>query len=539
MTSEWERKITEIKEMIDKGKAFLGIELGSTRIKAVLIGDDDPEPCAQGAYSWENSYINGYWTYSVEDIRKGIRGCYSSLKKDVRDKYGITLKKTAAMGISGMMHGFIALDENDELLTPFRTWRNTNTGRAARELTELLHFNIPMRWSISHLYQAVLDNEEYLSHIRHMTTLAGYIQYILTGDRAVGIGEASGMFPVKGCGYDEDMLSSADELLHSHGFDRSLADILPGVRTAGTAGAVLTPEGAAFLDEEGDLEPGIPLCPPEGDAGTGMVAANAVRPGTGNVSAGTSVFAMPVLENPLKGVYPEIDVVSTPDGKVCAMVHCNNCCSELDEWVGMFAEYSSLVEKPLDIGTVYTALYMKAMQGDPDCGGVYAYNFLSGEPVVKVDKGHPMYFRTPDSKMSLANFMRSQIYSALASLKLGMGILKEKENIKTDKIAAHGGFFKVHNTTEHILADALDTPVTVSETAGEGGAWGMALLAAYMMRSNGMSLADWLEKKVFVSVRSRTAYPTEEGKRGFDSYLERYKSGIGAQKALEEVKYNA
>ena len=523
-----------VQDKIEQGKTFIGIELGSTRIKAVLT-DDMYAPIASGAAEWENRFENGYWTYSLDDIHSGLKTCFSALAADVKEKYGVSLSKAKAMGISAMMHGYMAFDSDGKLLVPFRTWRCTTTEKAAAELTKTLGFNIPQRWSIAHLYQAVIDKEEHVPKISYITTLAGYVHFLLTGKRVVGIGEASGMFPVDGKNYDTDMLEKADNLFKQHGFELPLRELLPEVLTAGASGSVLTEDGAKFLDISGNLQAGIPLCPPEGDAGTGMAATNAVRPGTGNVSAGTSIFAMPVLEKPLTGIYPEIDVVTTPDGATVAMVHCNNCCSEIDAWVKMFGEFSALTGNPIDKSKLYETLYLNAMKGAPDCGGITAYNFLSGEPTASVENGRPMYFRVTDSEMNLANFFRAQLYSTAAALKIGMDILFEKENISLDRLTAHGGLFKVKGAAQQILADALGVSVSVTETAGEGGAWGIALLAAYMTDGENLSLADWLDEKVFADGKSITLAPDENGVKGFGKFMDRYKAGLAAEKKLGDV----
>lgn len=523
-----------IQEKITQGKAVLGIELGSTRIKATLI-DDTFTPIASGSHEWENRLENGFWTYSLEDIHNGVRSCYADLKKNVSEKYGVTLEKIGAVGISAMMHGYMAFDKDDRLLVPFRTWRNTVTEQAAAELTKLFGFNIPQRWSIAHLYQAILNKEPHVPEIAHITTLAGYINYILTGKRAVGIGEASGIFPISGKDYDSVMLDKLGNAASVHGFTQDIREILPGVMTAGESVGNLTEEGAKFLDPSGDLKAGAPVCPPEGDAGTGMTATNAVRPGTGNVSAGTSIFSMLVLEKPLEGVYPEIDIVTAPDGAPVAMVHCNNCCSELDAWVNMFGEFSALTGHPLDKSQLYEILYKNALNGKADCGGIVAYNYLSGEPVTGVESGRPMYFRTPDSKMSLADFFRAELYSALSALRYGMDILFEKERVAAEQFTGHGGLFKVEGVAQQFLADALNTPVSVMNTAGEGGSWGMALLAAYMLDGGGLSLAEWLNEKVFAGMEKKTVSPDENGVRGFDEYMKRYKAGLPAERMLGDV----
>lgn len=521
--------------MLSLENTYLGIELGSTRIKAVLIGEGH-SPVASGSHDWENRLENGYWTYSLDDIHNGIRSCFAALAADVREKYGTPLTTVGAMGISAMMHGYMAFDRDDKLLVPFRTWRNTTTKQSADELTAALGFNIPQRWSIAHLYQAVLNNEQHVPGIAHITTLAGYINYLLTGERAVGIGEASGIFPVENGSYNENYLHITEDMLAAQGFEKKLSDILPPVKTAGEKGAYLTENGAAFLDPTGTFKAGVPVCPPEGDAGTGMAAANAVRTGTGNVSAGTSVFSMLVLDKKPDGAYPEIDMVTTPDGAPVAMVHCNNCCSELDAWVKMFGEFAELTGNKIDKSALYETLYRNAMTAPPDCGGVTAFNFLSGEPVAGVDSGRPMYFRLPDGHMDLAGFFRSQIYSAFAALKIGMDILFEKENVKAEQFTGHGGLFKVKGTAQQILADALDTPVSVMENAGEGGAWGMALLAEYMMNSGGKTLPDWLDSEVFAGMEKLTVTPEASGRDGFNKYIGRYKAALGAEKLLGDVK---
>lgn len=521
--------------MLELKNTYLGIELGSTRIKAVLIGDDYA-PLASGSHDWENRLENGYWTYSPEDIHGGVRACFADLAADVREKYGVPLTTVGAMGVSAMMHGYMAFDKQDKLLVPFRTWRNTTTKQAAEQLSAALGFNIPQRWSIAHLYQAVLNKEPHIGEIAHITTLAGYINYLLTGERAVGVGEASGVFPVENGAYNADYMRTAEKMLAEQGFSLPLAEVMPPIKTAGEGGAYLTEEGAAFLDPTGTLKAGVPLCPPEGDAGTGMAAANAVRVGTGNVSAGTSTFSMLVLDKNPAAAYPEIDMVTTPDGAPAAMVHCNNCCSELDAWVKLFGEFAALTGNAIDRSALYETLYKNAMTGDPDCGGVTSFNYLSGEPVTGAESGRPMYFRQPDGKMDLANFFRAQIYSAFATLKIGMDILFEKEQVKAQQFTGHGGIFKVKGAAQQVLADALDTPVSVMATAGEGGAWGMALLAAYMVKGGGKTLPDWLDREVFADIEKLTAAPEAEGKRGFDEYIRRYKAALAAEKLLGDVK---
>lgn len=519
-----------VQEKIKQGKTYLGIEFGSTRIKAVLI-DDTFAPIAAGSREWENRYENGVWTYSLDDIIGGLQSCYASLAENVKERYGVVPETYGAMGISGMMHGYMAFDKEDKLLVPFRTWRNTITEQAAAELSEAFKFNIPQRWSVAHLYQAVLNNEEHVPKIAHINTLAGYIHFLLTGERTVGVGEASGIFPIDNGGYNERYLEKLSALLAEKNFHGSIKEILPKVLSAGEGNALLTESGARLLDPTGTLKAGVRLCPPEGDAGTGMAATNSVLPKTGNVSAGTSIFAMLVLEKPLEGYYPEIDVVTTPDGSPVAMVHCNNCCSELDAWVNAFGEFAALSGNPMDKSALYGILYKNALNGDPDCGGTVAYNFLSGEPVAGAENGRPMYFRTPDGKFGLANFFRAQLYSSMAALKLGMDILFKNERVSAEKITGHGGLFKVQGVAQQFLADALGSAVSVMKTAGEGGAWGMALLAAYSAAGNGKSLPEFLETEVFSAMESAAVQPDETGAAGFAAFIENYKKGLAAEYA--------
>ncbi len=496
--------------------------------------DDTFNTVAMGSHTWENRFENGYWTYSLEDIHKGLQDCYADLKKNVKEKYGVTLTSFKAMGISGMMHGYMPFDSKENLLVPFRTWRNTTTAKAAEELTALFGFNIPQRWSIAHLYQAILNNESHIKNISYITTLAVYVQYLLTGVRAVGFGEASGMFPVDKSNYNREMLEKFSKLVQKYNLPWNIQDVLPNIVSCDKMCGQLTQKGALFLDPEGDLRAGVPFCAPEGDAGTGMVATNAVKERTANVSAGTSVFAMAVLEKPLSKIYPQIDVVATPSGSPVAMVHCNNCCGELDAWVGVFAEFCQLMGYNANISELYRRLYQNALEkGDSDCGGVIAYNFLSAEPVADIEKGKPLFFRSIESSFNLANFFRAELCASLAALKMGMDILFKEENVKLDKLAAHGGLFKVQGAAEKLLADGFNTPVTLMETAGEGGAWGMALLAAYMWDENKQDgrrsdLAEFLDEKVFNGIESREVLPTKEGISGFEQYMNGYKSGLKA-----------
>ncbi|MGI6107583.1 MAG: xylulokinase [Lachnospiraceae bacterium] len=525
------------RETISAGKAVLGIEFGSTRIKAVL-NDEEGKPIAQGSHEWENRLENGVWTYSLDDIWTGLQDCYADLQKDVRGRYGEEIRKLAAIGFSAMMHGYMVFDKEGSLMVPFRTWRNTMTGEAAAKLTELFRFNIPQRWSIAHLYQAILNGEDHVSRIDYMTTLAGYIHWKMTGRRVVGVGEASGMFPIDSSTgyYNREMLNKFDELTASHHYPWKVEEILPGVLTAGENAGTLTEEGARLLDVSGTLEPGCPLCPPEGDAGTGMAATNSVAQRTGNVSAGTSVFAMVVLEKPLKKVHPELDIVTTPDGADVAMVHCNNCTSDLNAWVGLFRELLEMYGVPADMNTLYGRLYTNALSGEKDGGGLLAYNYFSGEPVTGFEEGRPLFVRKPDAKLNLANFMRVHLYSSLAALKSGLDILLKEENVRVDRVTGHGGLFKTKGVGQSILAAAMDTPVTVMETAGEGGAWGIALLAGYMIsRKEGQSLADYLNTRIFAGNSGTTVAPDPEDVKGFDDFMKVYKAGLPIEHAAVDA----
>lgn len=526
----------EIKELIESGKAALGIEFGSTRIKAVLI-DEANNPIASGSHEWENRYENGVWTYSLDDIWTGLQDCYSDLLKDVDAKYGVTIKKLSAIGFSAMMHGYMAFNKDNELLVPFRTWRNTITGPASEALTSLFNYHIPQRWSIAHLYQAILNDEEHVKDIAYLSTLAGYIHWQMTGEKVLGVGEASGMFPIDidTKDYNAKMIAQFDELVADKNYSWKLADILPKVLLAGDNAGTLTAEGAKLLDVSGNLEAGIPLCPPEGDAGTGMVATNAVKERTGNVSAGTSVFAMIVLEKDLTKAYEEIDLVTTPTGSLVGMVHCNNCTSDLNAWVNLFDEFADTFGMKIDKNDLYGKLYNKALEGDADCGGLLAYNYFSGEHVTGFDEGRPLFARTANSKFNLANFMRVHLFTALGALKTGCDIMLKQEGVKVDRITGHGGLFKTKGVGQGILAAALDTPVSVMETAGEGGAWGMALLAAYMVKKEaGETLDTYLENKVFAGNVGTSMDPDAKDVAGFDEFIKRYADGLAIEKAAVE-----
>ena len=511
---------------------ILGIEFGSTRIKAVLI-DQNSSPIVSGSHEWENRYENEIWTYSLEDIWSGLQDCYRNLKKAYFEKFQKKLTSIDAIGFSGMMHGYMVFDEADQLLVPFRTWRNTTTGQAAEQLSEIFKFNIPQRWSIAHLYQAILNNEPHVGQIKFMTTLAGYIHWRLTGEKVLGIGEASGMFPIdsKLYDFDERMLKQFNTLVEKRNLPWTLKGILPKVLLAGDPAGVLTPEGAKLLDPEGDLKAGIPLCPPEGDAGTGMVATNSVAERSGNVSAGTSVFAMIVLEKSLTDVYPEIDMVTTPAGKPVAMVHANNCTSELNAWVDLFQEFSVCLGVNQDQGALFEMLFKKGLEGEADCGNLLSYNYFSGEPISHLSEGRPLFVRYPDSRFTLANFMRMHLYSALATLKIGLDILFHQEHVKIDKILGHGGFFKTQDVGQKIMAAAMNVPVSVMETAGEGGPWGMALLASYMLQIKGLPLETYLDQKVFAGSKGKTISPDPLDVKGFAAFMEQYIKGLPVEAA--------
>lgn len=527
-----------VKQMIEEGKAIVGIELGSTRIKTVMIGEDHA-PVASGSYEWENRLDGHIWTYSLEDIWKGLQGSYQDMVKNVKETYGTDVKKLAAIGFSAMMHGYMAFGKDDSLLVPFRTWRNTITGQAADELTELFQYNIPQRWSIAHLYQAVLNGEEHVSDVAYFTTLAGYIHWRLTGRKVLGIGDASGMFPIdiQTRDFDERMIAQFDQLIADRKYPWKLREILPQVLVAGEDAGALTEEGAALLDPSGMLQPGVPVCPPEGDAGTGMAATNSVAVRTGNVSAGTSVFAMIVLEKALEKVHKEIDMVTTPSGSLVAMAHANNCTSDLNAWVSLFREYGEAMGMKADINDIFGTLYRKALEGDPDCGGLLAYGFYSGESIVPVDEGRPLFVRTPDSSFNLANFMRTHLYAALGTLKIGMDILVKDEKIQIDKILGHGGLFKTPGVGQRIMAAAMQAPVSVMETAGEGGAWGIALLAAYEVhKEEKETLEDYLDHKVFAGSEGVKMDPVPEDVAGFEAYIERFKAGLSIeQEAVRQL----
>jgi len=525
----------DTKQAIIEGKTALGIELGSTRIKAVLI-DENYAPIASGGHDWENRLENGVWTYHLDDVWAGLQNSFRNLADDVQKRYGVKLGAVGAIGISAMMHGYLAFNKSGELLVPFRTWRNTITGKAAAELTGKFQFNIPQRWSIAHLYQAILNKEDHVKDIAFITTLAGYVHWKLTGQKVIGIDDASGMFPIDSTinNFDPKMLQKFTEIVKPLGFGWNINDLLPKVLNAGENAGSLTAEGAKLLDPEGSLKAGIPFCPPEGDAGTGMVATNSVAERTGNVSAGTSIFAMIVLEKALSKLYEEIDMVTTPAGKPVAMVHCNNCTTDLDAWVKLFRELADMAGAKISKAALYDALYFKALEGEEDAGGLLSYNYHSGEHITGFEQGRPLFVRCQESNFSLANFMRTLLFSTMGTLKLGMDILTEKEHMRLERLLGHGGLFKTKGVGQRLMAGALNTPVSVMESAGEGGAWGIALLAAFMLQGHGLPLEQFLAEKVFANVTGETVEPDPKDVQGFKKYMERYSAGLKIEQAAVE-----
>jgi sugar (pentulose or hexulose) kinase len=517
---------------ISEGKAVLGIEFGSTRIKAVLI-DEEHNPIGSGSYEWENKLVDGIWTYDEEDIWKGLSSCYQDLQKDVKEKYDTTITNLKGIGVSAMMHGYLAFNEKDELLVPFRTWRNNITGEASKELTNLFQYNIPQRWSIAHLYQAILNKEDHVKDITFFTTLAGFVHWRLTGEKVLGIGDASGMFPIDmgSKDYHPEMLNQFSEHIQDKGYQWNIKDILPKVLVAGENAGTLTKEGAKLLDISGNLSSGIPMCPPEGDAGTGMVATNTVAKRTGNVSAGTSVFAMIVLEKELSKLHEELDMVTTPSGDLVAMAHSNNCTTDLNDWIKLFKQSLEAFGVSVDSNQLYGTLYNKALEGDKDCGGLLSYCYHSGEHMTGFSEGRPLFVRTPDSNFNLANFMRVHLYTCLGAMKIGLDLLMKEEKVKIEKILGHGGLFKTKGVGQKILAAAAGVPVSVMETAGEGGAWGIALLAAYATSSKKEDLAEYLNKEVFANSAFEEVKPDVEDMKGFEAFMKRYMEGLEIERA--------
>ncbi|WP_210506350.1 xylulokinase [Naasia sp. SYSU D00057] len=531
-----EREREREREAIIAGRAYLGIELGSTRIKACLITGESAQVLAVGSHEWENRFVGRIWTYTLEDVWSGLQAAYADLARDAEQRHGVRPETFAAIGVSAMMHGYLALDGDGELLVPFRTWRNTTTGPAAAELTERLGVNIPLRWSVAHLYQAILDEEPHVPRVRHITSLAGYVHWKLTGRSVLGVGDASGVFPIDPVtkDYDSTLLGRFDELAGERVPGMKLRELLPDVLVAGSAAGELSPTGAALLDPTGGLRSGAALCPPEGDAGTGMVATCAVAPRTGNVSAGTSIFAMTVLESPLTRVHPELDVITTPVGDPVALVHCNNGASELAAWAGMFSRFADAMGQPADTDAVYEALFTEALAGEADAGGLLAYNYLAGEPIVGLQEGRPLFVRTPDSRFSLANVMRAQLYGVFGTLIIGMRVLAD-EGVALDRMFAHGGMFRTAGVAQRFLAGALDAPVTVGRSASEGGAWGIAVLASYLDAAPGLELDAYLRERIFRDAEFDTVEPDPDDAAGFAAFLHRYRAGIEVERAAAQA----
>jgi sugar (pentulose or hexulose) kinase len=520
---------------IRSGKAILGIELGSTRIKASLIAPDTT-PLASGSHAWENQLKDGLWTYDIEEVWRGIAACYASLVDDVRKRYEVELRSVAALGVSGMMHGYVALDESGKLLVPFRTWRNNVTGRACEQLTPLLRFAVPQRWSIAHLYHSILEEQPHVPRIAKLTTLAGYVHANLSGEHVLGVGEASGVFPVdpETADWDAARVAKFDELVASRRFPWKLRDILPRVSTAGTNAGTLSEAGATLLDPTGQLAAGAPLCPPEGDAGTGMVATNAVRPRSGNVSAGTSVFAMIVLEKSLTEVHEEIDIVVTPDGKPVAMAHSNNGSSDLDAWIALFGQVAKALGADRSADELYEKLLPLAMSAEADAGGLLSINYVSGEHITGFSEGRPLFVRNHDGRFNLPNFVRALYFASLCAMRAGINILTDKEGVVIEQIRGHGGFFKGGVTGQRMMAAALGVPVSIPDTAGEGGAWGMAVLAAYLLREDArQSLPDYLDARIASRIGT-PVHPDPEDVKGFSEFFARHTKGLAIER--EAVK---
>ncbi len=526
-------------DVIAGGRAVLGIELGSTRIKTVLI-DPEGTTLATGSHTWENQFVDRTWTYSLDDVWSGVQASVALMCADARKRHGVRPTTLAALGVSAMMHGYLAFDDSGQLLVPFRTWRNTSTERAATELTDLLGFAVPLRWSIAHFYQAILDEEPHVARVASLNTLAGYVHQQLTGLSVLGVGDASGMFPIDAAtkDYDARRLEQFDTLVADRHPGLRLARLLPTVLSAGAEAGRLTADGAALLDATGQLRPGAPLCPPEGDAGTGMVATNAVAPRTGNVSVGTSIFAMAVLERPLLQVHPEVDLVTTPAGDPVAMVHCNNGASELDAWAGVFREFAAAIGHPVDPDDAFRAMLHEALSGDADAGGLLAYNYLSGEPITRLVEGRPLVLRSPDSRLTLGNFVRAQVYAAFATLSLGMRVLAD-EGVELDVMVAHGGLFRTEGVAQRLLAAAMGTPVAVGRDAGEGGAWGVALLASYLGHAENSDLTGYLSARFAKGSTVTVVEPDPAEQRGFATFLEHFVAALPVERAAIMVTHDA
>lgn len=526
-----------LKEIISSGDINLGVEFGSTRIKAVLTAVKG-KVIAKSSYDWENQLIDGIFTYDLEEVWIGLKKCYKDIKEFVKQEYDIEITKLSSIGFSAMMHGYLVFDKQGHLLVPFRTWRNTITEQSADILSKQFNFNIPQRWSIAHLYQSILNKEHHVGNIDFLTTLAGYVHWKVTGERVIGIGDASGIFPIDETtlNYNKNMMGQFKELAEKEDFTVSLENILPKVLLAGELGGRLTKEGAELIDPTGLLQEGSFVCPPEGDAGTGMVATNSITPKTGNVSAGTSIFSMIVLEKSLSKYYTEIDIVTTPVGHPVAMVHCNTCTSDIDAWVKIFHEFAKQIDNNINISDIYKLLYESALKGKFDCGGLVSVNYFSGEPVVNIKDGVPMFIRKADDEFNLSNFIRAHIYSSFATVKIGLDLLFNDEKIKIDKLLGHGGLFKIEKIVQQMMASSLNTPVEVTDTASEGGAWGMAILAEYMSyKEQNQSLEDYLNKEIFAETKSIVCYPNKEETEGFNKFLERYKNTLKIEKFAVDI----
>lgn len=530
--------LVETSQAIDAGEVSLGIELGSTTIKAVLVTDDF-NVIASGSYVWENQFKDGVWTYSIEQVWAGIQASYAQLAVEVQSKYHKAITNIGSIGVSAMMHGYLAFSKDNQLLVPFRTWRNNITEQASDKLTDLFDFNIPQRYTIAHLYQAILNNEEHVSQIDFVTTLAGYVHWQLSGEKVLGVGDASGVFPIEeqtGT-YDENRLNIFSRLDEVKKYPWNIKDILPGVLPAGKSAGSLTDAGAKLLDPAGNLQKGSLMAPPEGDAGTGMVGTNSVRKLTGNISVGTSAFSMVVLDKPLKAVHRDIDIVTTPDGSPVAMVHVNNCSSDINAWVSLFGQFAARLGLDLKADRLYETLFLEATRSDPDAGGLVNYSYLSGENITKMDAGRPLFVRTPNSNFNLPNFMATQLYAAFAPLKIGMDILTNEEHITPDVLIAQGGLFRTQVVGQQVLANALNTPITLMSNAGEGGPWGMAVLANYAKRGSDKSLADFLDEDVFSNPETMTLSPEPEGVKGYQKFIENYEAGLPIEsKAIETIE---
>lgn len=528
-------KLNNLNMNLSSEDISIGIELGSTRIKTIAI-DKNLNTVATGSFEWENQFINGYWTYSINDIWIGLQKSYEDMTQNLKQQYNLTLTKVNAIGISGMMHGYLAFDKNEDLLVPFRTWRNGNTSEAAAILSEKFQFNIPERWSIAHIFQGVLDNERHVRQVEYITTLAGYVHWYLTGEKVLGIGDASGMFPIdiNQKNYRPDLINVTNQLFQEHGFNKPIEKILPKVSVSGESGGCLTKEGAKLLDASNKLESGCIMCPPEGDAGTGMVATNTVATNTGNVSAGTSAFSMVVLSQELKDKYPEIDIVTTPNGNEVAMIHTNNCTSDINDWMNLFSEVLKVMGVDFSSDELYGQIFRSSLNSDDNIGGLLSYNYVSGENITNVEQGYPLFVREPNYNFNLANFMKMHLYSAFSTLKIGMDMLKKNESIELEKLIAHGGIFKTKGVAQQVLSSALDNDITVMNTASEGGAWGIAILSYFTSLETMQTLEQFLNEVVFVNIEEETLSPVKQEVDHFNNYVEKMKLGLPIERLFSK-----